>query len=125
MSKQRIDPIDVTVGLRIRQARIERGLSQEQVARTLGLTFQQVQKYEKGVNRCAPSRLLAIASLTHKAVQWFYGDHASNGTASESSAAERVLATVEGKRLNTAFARIEDPAVRKALVNMAESVAPK
>lgn len=72
-----IDPIDRTVGDRLREARIASRLSQSDVAKALGLTFQQIQKYEKGINRCAPSRLSRIAALTGRPIEWFYSQEAT------------------------------------------------
>lgn len=66
------DPIDVHVGSRIRQRRISIGMSQEKLAKPLGLTFQQVQKYERGANRVGASRLFKIASLLQVSVMHFY-----------------------------------------------------
>jgi len=66
------DPIDVHVGARIRQRRLSLGMSQEKLAKPLGLTFQQVQKYEKGSNRIGASRLFKIAGLLEVSVMHFY-----------------------------------------------------
>lgn len=67
-----IDPTDLLVGRRVREARVASGLSQSAVGKHLGLTFQQIQKYEKGTNRVAPSRLIKIAGITSRPVEWFY-----------------------------------------------------
>lgn len=66
------DPIDVHVGARIRQRRLSLGMSQEKLAKPLGLTFQQVQKYERGANRVGASRLFKIAGLLEVSVMHFY-----------------------------------------------------
>ncbi|MFC3693381.1 helix-turn-helix domain-containing protein [Chenggangzhangella methanolivorans] len=68
------DPVDVALGARIRVARKLSGFSQEKLAAEIGVTFQQLQKYEKGVNRCGPSRLTAIARSCGRPIEWFYGD---------------------------------------------------
>ncbi len=65
------EPFDVHVGARIRQKRILLGLSQEKIADALGITFQQVQKYERGANRVSASRLLHIANLLDVDLNWF------------------------------------------------------
>jgi transcriptional regulator with XRE-family HTH domain len=70
------DPVDIAVGGRLRMARLEARISQSAVAVALGVTFQQVQKYEKGTNRIAPSRLVVAAKLTGKPVAWFYDEAA-------------------------------------------------
>lgn len=72
MSKQQATAVDAHVGNRVRAARIQAGISQEQVADHLGLTFQQVQKYEKGINRIAAGRLFQIASLFGVTVEFFF-----------------------------------------------------
>ena len=68
------DPIDVHVGLRVRMYRTLRGLSQEKLARRLGLTFQQVQKYERGLNRISASRLWELSRILDTPIQKFYED---------------------------------------------------
>lgn len=74
MAKNKPNSIDVAVGARIRLARMEAGISQSGIADKLGVTFQQVQKYENGTNRCAPSRLTPIAEITGKPISWFYAE---------------------------------------------------
>ena len=72
-------PVDLHVGQRVRSARIEIGMSQERLGEALALTFQQVQKYEKGTNRIGSSRLMQIATALRKPVAWFY-EGAPGGT---------------------------------------------
>ena len=69
---RRIDPVDIAVGQRARDLRRAAGLTQQQVASALGVTFQQVQKYEKGANRIAPARLMALAAVTGVPVSTFF-----------------------------------------------------
>jgi transcriptional regulator with XRE-family HTH domain len=66
------DPVDIHVGQRVRQARMEADVSQTALGDILGLTFQQVQKYEKGTNRIAMSRILVISKYFKKPVSWFF-----------------------------------------------------
>lgn len=66
------DPIDVRVGLRVRDLRVRRGLNQSQLGRALGLTFQQVQKYEKGTNRISCSKLVRIAETLSVPAAYFF-----------------------------------------------------
>lgn len=72
MTRKHIDEIDRHVGIRIRQVRMLKGISQEKLAEELGLTFQQVQKYEKGVNRVGAGRLWKLAGIMGVPVTWFY-----------------------------------------------------
>jgi len=74
------DPRDVEVGKRVRFFRMKAGLSQETVGDALGLTFQQIQKYEKGSNRIAPSRLLGMAKLFKVSVSSFFGGDGRGGS---------------------------------------------
>ena len=75
MSVKRPDPVDVEVGHRIRIERLSRGLSQTALANQLGVTFQQVQKYEKGVNRVGAGRLTKIAEVLGVPVSTFFSGH--------------------------------------------------
>ena len=66
------DPIDVYIGSCIRLRRLEKGLSQERLAEALGLSFQQIQKYERGINACAPARLIKIAEILEMPMAAFF-----------------------------------------------------
>jgi transcriptional regulator with XRE-family HTH domain len=118
--------IDRRLGQRVRARRLEMGMSQERLAFLLGVTFQQVQKYEKGKNRIAASRLFDIASALEIPVNGFFeglaptkGDIGDN----ESGAIERALATTEGHQLMTSFAAIESLQVRKRLIGVVQALA--
>ena len=74
MTENSPDPVDVHVGARVRMRRLMLGLSQDKLAETVGLTFQQIQKYEKGANRIGASRLFQLASALNVPVQYFYED---------------------------------------------------
>jgi transcriptional regulator with XRE-family HTH domain len=123
------DPIDAHVGARLRERRILSGLSQEKLGDTLGVTFQQVQKYEKGVNRIGPSRLQTAARLLGVPVNYFFeGGAATSGLACgfEDDPHSTYLAAgaddLSG-RLTQAFARIHDAGLRQRLVQLAEAMA--
>lgn len=123
---KRTNPIDVHVGSRIRLRRTMTGVSQEKLGEGLGITFQQVQKYEKGTNRVGASRLQAIADLLNVPVAYFFDGQDSRQQSPEGSAESdlmRFVATSEGLALNRAFAAIRDPHVRRRLVDLAKAIA--
>ncbi|MEQ1715185.1 MAG: helix-turn-helix transcriptional regulator [Hyphomicrobium sp.] len=132
-NSRKANPMDVHVGGRVRLRRMLLGMSQEKLGEQLGLTFQQVQKYEKGVNRIGASRLFELAKVLGVAVQFFYDEASAGamGTMSSPGFAERVsdnyvvdfLATREGLELNKAFSRISEPKVRKAICDLVKSLA--
>lgn len=121
------DPTDVHVGRRIRAQRLIKGFSQEQLANALGLTFQQVQKYEKGVNRIAPSRLQIAANFLNVDVAWFYQQGPATGVstaeARDCDFITELLSTSAGARLGAAFVRISSQRARLSLVQLAEALA--
>lgn len=132
-NSRRANPMDVHVGGRVRMRRMLLGMSQEKLGEQLGLTFQQVQKYEKGVNRIGASRLFEMAKVLGVPVQFFYDDapYGASGISPVAGFAEKpsdsyvvdFLATREGLDLNKAFARITDPKVRKAICDLVKSLA--
>lgn len=119
--------VDKRIGQRVRSRRLEISMSQERLAELLGVTFQQVQKYEKGVNRIAASRLFDIAaSLDMPVARFFEGlTSARAGGVAESRKdfAEDVLATPEGAQLMTLFASIENLKVRRRVVDLVRALA--
>jgi transcriptional regulator with XRE-family HTH domain len=131
---RRANPMDVHVGSRVRLRRMLLGMSQEKLGEHLGLTFQQVQKYEKGVNRIGASRLFDLAKVLGVPVQFFY-DEAPSGAHSprmavpgfaeqpDESYVVEFLGSREGLELNKAFARITDPKVRRSIVDLVRSLA--
>ena len=133
VSARRPNPIDVHVGSRVRLRRMILGMSQEKLADQLGLTFQQVQKYEKGVNRVGASRLFELANVLNVPVQFFYDElqspkplgEAGAGFAEESSESFIVdfLNSREGLELNRAFVKINDPKVRRSVVDLVRALA--
>lgn len=130
-NKKKPNPIDVHVGSRIRLRRNMIGMSQEKLGELLGITFQQVQKYEKGSNRVGASRLQAIASILSVSVGFFFEDAPGQETGQaegfgEESQAKYVvdfLNTPEGLQLNRAFVLISDPKVRRRIVDLVKSLA--
>lgn len=120
--------VDVHVGIRIRLQRSLKGMSQTILAEGLGITFQQVQKYEKGTNRVGSSRLQAIANILGVPVSFFFED--SPGAPSEASqpATERdefvkFLNSAEGLALNRAFVKVQDPVVRRKILGLVKELA--
>ena len=126
MSVKRPDPVDVEVGHRIRIERLARGLSQTALANQLGVTFQQVQKYEKGVNRVGAGRLTKIAEVLGVAVGTFFTGKEmldNERTAEDGEASPLKLLTVSGAfRLLRAYADIEDTNLRRAIVDLVEQI---
>lgn len=117
--------IDQTVGARIRLRRNEVGMSQEKLAAHLGLTYQQVQKYEKGVNRVGASRMVAIAKALGCSTSYFYEDVSgipTPGTTTHGEAIQRVLQDKQGLRMVLAFDRL-DPRHRDAIIDIVDRLA--
>lgn len=117
------NPIDVHVGARVRLRRLSLGLSQEKLGEQLGLTFQQVQKYERGANRIGASRLYAIAQILDAPVSHFFEGLADAPTEAPEDSIETMLRSPEAIELNRSFAKIDDPATRKRLADLVKSVA--
>jgi len=134
--KSPTNSVDVYVGARLRMRRAMLNMSQSRLGQLLGVTFQQIQKYEKGVNRISASRLKQAASVFEVDVDWFYhGGPAVDGAkgfpegTSELPGTPRLfdvqfLSTTDGLKLNRAFARIRDPKVRRRIIDLVESLAP-
>lgn len=131
-SSRKPNPIDAHVGTRVRLRRMLLGMSQEKLGEHLGLTFQQVQKYEKGVNRIGASRLFDLSRVLGVPVQFFY-DEAPTELIDSSPApgfSERpaesyvieFLSSREGLELNKAFVKITDPRVRRSVVELVRSL---
>ena len=123
MSVKRPDPVDVEVGHRIRIERLSRGLSQTALANQLGVTFQQVQKYEKGVNRVGAGRLVRVAEALDVPVSFFFG--ATDIGSADTRAILGFLDTSYSLRLLRAFSRIPHGEVQRAVVDLVESIAPE
>jgi transcriptional regulator with XRE-family HTH domain len=125
------NPIDKHVGSRVRMRRVLVGLSQERLGESLGVTFQQVQKYEKGTNRIGASRLQQISNVLGVPVSFFFEDapaeNASGEGFSESGGGSDYvvdfLSTSEGVSLTRAFMRIRDARVRRRIIDLVSSIA--
>ena len=131
-SKKSPNPIDIHVGSRVRLRRMMLGMSQEKLGEHLGITFQQIQKYEKGTNRIGASRLQAIARVLSVPVAFFFEDApglppvAGNQGFEEPQSTSYVvdfLSSAEGLSLNKSFVRIKDPKVRRKVVEMVRAIA--
>jgi len=126
MSVKRPDPVDVEVGHRIRIERLARGLSQTALANQLGVTFQQVQKYEKGVNRVGAGRLTKIAEVLGVPVgSFFSGKEVLDSEVGKDAdqASPLKLLTVSGAfRLLRAYSEIEDTNLRRCIVDLVEQI---
>jgi transcriptional regulator with XRE-family HTH domain len=115
---------DVRVGERLRLRRKQLGLSQQKLADQLGITFQQVQKYERGINRVGASRLQAIANALEVPIGYFFDDvELLPVDGAGEFPALHVLREREELELLSAFSRITDPGVKRAVVNLALSLA--
>lgn len=125
------NPIDKHVGSRVRLRRVLLGLSQEKLGDALGLTFQQVQKYEKGANRIGASRLQEISKILDVPPSYFFDGAPSGSAEGQAHAGEIVssalvtdfIATAEGIQLNKAFVRIKSAQLRKRIIDLVVAVA--
>ncbi len=126
MTKKTPNPIDVFVGSRVRLRRLMVGMSQEALADRLGVTFQQVQKYEKGTNRISASRLQAISDVFRVPPSFFFQDDDSAvpaaGAGHETGDVSTFVSSKEGLDLNRAFLKIEDASVRKSIIQLATAL---
>jgi transcriptional regulator with XRE-family HTH domain len=126
-SAKRPNPTDVYVGSRVRMRRKMLGLSQEKLGEKLGITFQQIQKYEKGTNRVGASRLQAIAEVMEVPVSYFFPDPASpdaRGLQEEgASFMMDFMSTAEGLELSRAFVRIRSPKIRRKVLELVRALA--
>jgi transcriptional regulator with XRE-family HTH domain len=132
IAKKVPNPIDRHVGSRVRMRRMMLGMSQEKLGDALGLTFQQVQKYEKGANRIGASRLQQISQILQVPVSFFFeGVPAPRvesrpeglGEAPSPAYVSDFLATSDGLALTKAFVRIKDAKLRRRIVDLVEQIA--
>ncbi len=121
MGKKSPQQTDVVVGHNIRFWRLERKMSQTDLANALGLTFQQIQKYENGANRVGASRLMQIAEALGVAIHVFF-DGAGN-QAAETESPIKFVADQQALRLVRAFADIDDATLRRSVVTLVEGIA--
>jgi transcriptional regulator with XRE-family HTH domain len=117
------DLLDVMVGARIRILRNHRGMTQGELAGKIGVTFQQVQKYEKGTNRVGASRLSRIASVLGVSVGELF--ESSENTSATGRSPFRLLAERDALRVVTAFSRTTNPRVRRAITKLLKSIADR
>ena len=130
VNKRLPDPVDKHVDARMRMRRLMLGMSQTKLADALGVTFQQVQKYEKGTNRIGASRLQQIAQALQVPVSFFF-EGAPAPQRSRASKAEAPIpdyvstffATAEGLNLTKAFMRIQSAKLRRCIVRLVEEIA--
>jgi len=132
IAKKAPNPTDKHVGSRVRMRRMMLGMSQEKLGDALGLTFQQVQKYEKGTNRIGASRLQQISHILQVPVSFFFegaptvhmGSRAEGmGEAPSPAYVSDFLATSDGLALTKAFMRIDDSKLRRRIVDLVEQIA--
>jgi transcriptional regulator with XRE-family HTH domain len=131
MAGKKPNPVDAHVGSRVRLRRMLLGMSQERLGESMGLTFQQVQKYEKGVNRIGASRLFQISKILDVPVQFFFDEapYAGDGSRAPGLAEPdseafilEFLNSREGLELNRAFVKIGDAKVRKSVVDLVRAL---
>jgi len=128
------NPMDIHVGSRVRLRRMVIGMSQEKLGERMGLTFQQIQKYEKGTNRIGASRLYQLSQILDVPVQFFFEDAQAAATGRGATAAAGFaeskteaflldfLNSRDGLELNRAFVKITDPKVRKRVVELVRAL---
>lgn len=124
------DEVDAHVGRRLRQRRIALGISQEQLGAELGLTFQQVQKYEKGQNRISAGRLYKISRILSVSVEHFFEGlsaaniaHGRRNGMPGDAEISAFLTSPEGLALTASFMKIADPATRRRIVDLVNTIA--
>ena len=132
-NSKRANAVDAHIGNRVRMRRMLVGMSQERLGELLKVTFQQIQKYERGANRVSASRLFQVAKVLGVSMSYFFenmvapaqDDHGPGfaETSTEEAALLEFLGTREGIELNRAFQRISDPARRRAVVELVRSMA--
>ncbi|MGH6664765.1 MAG: helix-turn-helix domain-containing protein [Pseudolabrys sp.] len=130
MAKKTPNPVDKHVGARVRMRRMMLNMSQEKLGDALDLTFQQVQKYEKGTNRIGASRLQAIANILHVPVAFFFegaphvpGHSGGMGEAPSPAYVSDFLATTDGLSLTKSFMKIKSNKLRRRIVDLVEQIA--
>jgi transcriptional regulator with XRE-family HTH domain len=116
-------PVDRHVGLRIRMRRKEIGVSQERLAESLGITFQQVQKYERGANRVSASKLWEIAAALKTGVGYFYEGLGDRDAPTRGDPTQAFMVSGEGLELMASFPRISEPTVRRKILELVRAVA--
>ena len=129
MPQKRANPIDLQVGSRVRIRRMQIGMSQERLGDLLGLTFQQVQKYEKGANRISAGRLFEVSRILNVPVDFFYEGLAAplppgaNGIEVSAPSMMEFVSSSDGLQLSLAYMKIKDAKVRKRVLDLVKSLA--
>lgn len=130
-NKKKPNPIDIHVGSRIRLRRNMLGFSQEKLGESLGITFQQIQKYEKGTNRVGASRLQAISSILNVPVSFFFEGAPGSETQPAGFAEDNdstyivdFMNSNEGVQLTRAFTKITDPKIRRKIIDLVKTLDP-
>lgn len=130
MGKKSPHPVDAHVGGRVRLRRMVIGMSQDKLGELLGLTFQQVQKYEKGVNRIGASRIFELSRILDVPIHYFFEDFdgATNQSYGFAEAkgddnVMQLLRSPEGVELCRFFSEIKDPKVRKRVLDLVRTLA--
>jgi transcriptional regulator with XRE-family HTH domain len=128
--KKAPNPIDQHVGSRMRMRRLMLAMSKEKLGGALGLTFQQVQKYEKGTNRIGASRLHQISQILQVPVAFFFegapnalAPHGSSGSALSMAQIDDFISDSDGLKLISAFMRIDNAALRRRIVMLVQEIA--
>jgi transcriptional regulator with XRE-family HTH domain len=128
--KKAPNPTDRHVGSRVRMRRIMLAMSQEKLGAALGLTFQQVQKYERGANRIGASRLQQMSHILQVPVEFFFegapdasAPHGSNGSALSMAQINDFISDSDGLRMIGAFMRIDNAALRRRIVMLVQEIA--
>ena len=126
------NPVDVHVGSRVRYRRMIIGMSQEKLGEKMNLTFQQIQKYEKGTNRIGASRLFQLSKILEVPVGYFFEDAFANAAPAQATHGLHepeqegylldFLNSREGLDLNKAFAKIHDPKVRRRVIDLVRAL---
>lgn len=124
MTKKTPNPIDRHVGSRVRMRRMMISLSQEKLGERLGITFQQVQKYEKGTNRVSASRLSDVARILGQPVSYFFGnEQGQHNVDQETGDVAQFVGSGEGLALNRYYTRITDARVRRKFLALVTTLA--
>jgi transcriptional regulator with XRE-family HTH domain len=124
LRKKPPSPIDIAVGRQVRMRRMMLGMSQEKLADALGMSFQQVQKYEKGSNRIGAGRLQQIANVLQVPVTAFFDEaKVINGDSDFRSDLQALFTTRDGLDLAKAFQKIQDAKLRRRIVDLVEQLA--
>jgi transcriptional regulator with XRE-family HTH domain len=127
--KKQANPVDAHVGHRVRLRRMLIGMSQERLGELLGLTFQQIQKYEKGINRIGAGRLFEVAGILGVPISFFYEDVDGSvpppgfSEGAEPPPVMEFLSSGEGLQLSLAFMRIKEVKVRRRILDLVRSLA--